>query len=128
MAANTRRTARLGCELLEAREVPTVSSITGAFNKAPIPVGDTIWFSSFGTVNHLPTDPSTMRVTGSSVTFSAGGQTYTVAVPDTTVNFTPTATQATTSFVGGNWVVTAPQKFKGDIFLGAAAWNVGTAL
>src|SRR6476660_9142957 len=93
MAANTRRTARLGCELLEAREVPTVSSITGAFTKAPIPVGDTIWFSSFGTGNPLPTDPSTMRVTGSSVTFTADGQPHTVTVPDTIVNFSPTATQ-----------------------------------
>src|SRR3954451_7459828 len=128
MAANTRRTARLGCELLEAREVPTVSTITGAFNKAPIPTGDTVWFSSFGTVNHLPSDPSTMRVTGSSVTFSADGQTYTVAVPDTTVNFTPGATTATTSFVNGNWVVTAPRKFKGDVFLGAAFLNVDAAL
>jgi len=128
MPAHTKHTARLGCELLEAREVPTVSSITGAFNKAPIPMGDALWFSSFGHVKHLPTDPSTIRVTGSSVTFTADGMPYTVDVPDTTVNFTPTATTATTSFVGGKWVVTAPRKFEGDIFLGGTAWNVPTAL
>jgi hypothetical protein len=128
MAANTRRTARLGCELLEAREVPTVSSITAAFNKAPIPAGDTLWFSSSGHVNHLPTDPSTIRVNGTSVTFTAGAQTYTVAVPDTTVNFTSAATAATVSYTADGWVVTAPRRFNGDIFLGAAALNVPTAL
>jgi hypothetical protein len=128
MSANTRRTARLGCELLEAREVPTVSSITGSFNKAPIAVGDALWFSSFGHVTHLPTDPSTIRVTGSSITFTAAGQPYTVNVPDTTINFTSTATQATTAFAGDHWVVTAPRKFDGDIFLGGAALSANAAL
>ena len=50
MPAHTRHSARLGCELLEAREVPTVSFDHRHLNKAPIPVGDTLWFSSFGHV------------------------------------------------------------------------------
>ena len=47
-------------------------------------------------------------MTGSSVSFTADGVPYTVTVPDTTVNFSPTATQATASYVNGTWVVTAP--------------------
>jgi SdrD B-like domain len=109
---------RLGLHPLEDRTTPTVSSITGNFNGTAIPAGDTLWLSSVAKVAGVGTDPVSLHVTSGTVSFSANGAAYTIAVPDATVTFTQLATQATTTYsAAGGWLVTAPQRFSGNVFL-----------
>jgi hypothetical protein len=111
--------ARLGVQTLEDRTTPTVSSITGNFNGTGIPAGDTVWFSSVAKVSGLGTDPASLHVTGGTVSFTANGTPYTVAVPDTTVTFTQLAVRATTTYSPATgWLVTVPAHFSGNVFVG----------
>jgi hypothetical protein len=131
MPANPRpvRRPRLGLDVLEDRSTPTVSAISANFNSTPIPAGDTVWFSSVGKVSGLAAGTTTsMHLTGGTVSFTAGGTAYTVDVPDTTITFTPLATKATTTYSASGWLVTAPLKFNGNVFLGGAALPVVAGL
>jgi hypothetical protein len=62
------------------------------------------------------------------VSFTANGTAYTVPVPDTTVTFTQLATKATTTYSAGGWLVTAPPRFNGNVFLGGAELPVPAGL
>jgi hypothetical protein len=121
------RRPRLGLESLEDRATPTVSSITANFNSTPIPGGDTVWFSSVGKVSGV-TGTTSLHLTGGTVSFTANGTAYTVPVPDTTVTFTQLATKATTTYSAGGWLVTAPPRFNGNVFLGGAELPVPAGL
>jgi len=127
-ASRPARRARLGVESLEDRATPTVSSIAASFNMTPIPAGDTVWFSSVGKVSGLGTGTTSLHLDGGTVSFTAGTTAYSVAVPDTTVTFTPLATKATTTYSSSGWLVTAPLKFSGNVFLGGAALPVVSGL
>jgi SdrD B-like domain len=120
--------ARLGVEPLEDRATPTASSITASFNATPIPGGDTVWFSSVGKVSGLGAGTTSLHLNGGTVSFTAGTTAYSVAVPNTTVTFTPLATKATTTYSSSGWLVTAPPKFSGNVFLGGAALPVAAGL
>jgi SdrD B-like domain len=118
-------------ELLEDRSVPSaVSSIVSNFNGTAIPAGNTIWFSSAFKPSGLGSDPVTLHVTDQTISFSAAGTDYTVAVPDSLITLSPTATTSTATFdVGANtWDIVVPTKFSGNAFLGGAAFQVATAL
>jgi hypothetical protein len=104
---------------LEDRTTPTATAVTGNFNGTALAAGDNLWFSSVGKVSGLGTTPTTLHVTSGTISFTAGGTAYTVAVPDATITFTQLATQATTTYTsGGGWQVTAPTRFSGNVFLG----------
>jgi hypothetical protein len=127
--ARPTRRARLGLESLEDRTTPTISSIAANFNVTPIPGGDTVWFSSVGKVSGLAAGTTTsLHLDGGTVSFTANGTAYTVAVPNTTVTFTQLATKATTTYSASGWLVTAPLKFNGNVFLGGAALPVPAGL
>src|SRR6478609_696505 len=90
---------RPSLETLEDRTVPsTLSSITGNFNGAAIPAGDTVWFSSVLSASGLPKGaPVTVHVVNASIGFTAAGTPYQVAVPNGVIVFTPGQTSASTS-------------------------------
>jgi hypothetical protein len=113
---------------LEDRTTPSVSSIGADFNHTPIPAGDTIWFSSIGQVKGVGNGTTTVNMSGGSIAIPAKTGTLTVAVPDTTLTFTPLATKATTTFSGGRWVVTVPSSYSGPLFLGGVGFDVANNL
>lgn len=117
-AQSTNPHLRLGVESLEDRTTPTVSAITANFNGHAIPAGDSLWFSSVAEVSHVPTSGATIHVTDQTISFTANGTQYSFHVADTTLVLSPTAKQAqVTTDAAGDWVVTEPTKFDGEVFL-----------
>src|SRR5262245_16097692 len=119
-ARRTRKGTHLAIERMEDRTTPTVSTISANFNSYHIDAGDTIWFNSAGRVSGLGTNTESLHITDASVSFTASGTNYTVNVPNTTVTFTPLATQASVSYSSDGWLITTPLSFNGNVFLGGA--------
>jgi hypothetical protein len=118
-------------ESLEDRWVPSgVSSITSNFNGTAIPAGDTVWFSSVFKINGLGSNPVTLHVTNQTISYAVGGVNETVAVPDSDITLSPTATTATTTFdtATNTWDTTLPFHFSGNAFLGGVALPVPNGL
>jgi hypothetical protein len=117
---------------LEDRTTPsTVSTIASNFDRVAIPTGDTIWFNSALEATNLPRNtPVTIHVVGGSIDFTAGGQAYHVAVPDSVIVLTPGATTSTATFDSANnaWDVSAPTRNTGDVFMTGVEAPVSTAL
>ena len=110
--------ARLDLDVLEDRTTPTVSAITGNFNGTAIPAGDVLWFSSVAKVSNVPASGTMLDVTNQTISFTAGGVSYSFHVPDTTVNLSPGTTDATAATDGaGDWLVNSPTNFPGNVFL-----------
>jgi hypothetical protein len=123
---------RPSSEVLEAREVPSVTSaITANFNGTAIPAGSTLWFNSAFTATGLPANaPVTIHAEHGMISFTAGGNAYNVAVPNGVVVLTPGATSASASFdpTDNDWDVAAPSNGAGDVFLDAASLAVPNGL
>jgi hypothetical protein len=120
-----RRTA-LDMEILEDRWVPSgLSTITSNFNGTAIPAGSTVWFSSAFKVSGFTSHPVTLDVTNQTISFAVNGVNQTVAVPNSIITLSPTATSASTTFdANGAWLTTLPFKFSGNAFLGGVALPV----
>ncbi len=110
---------------LEERWVPsTTSSITASFNGAAIPAGETLWLDAETKVGGLPkTGTVNLYVTNQTVTFSAGGTTYTESVPDSTITLSSSTTTATAAFDDGSnqWDINLPLNFGGNAFMSGGA-------
>src|SRR5262245_52793175 len=126
-AARPKPSTRLDAQPLEDRTTPTVSSITSNFNGTAIPAGDYLWFSSVAKVSGLGTAPATVHVTNQSVSFTAGGIQYFVPIPDSTVVFQPAASSASADF-NGEWQVTSPSKYSGNVFLAGTGYQFTSGL
>jgi hypothetical protein len=116
---------QLGLETLEDRVVPsTVSSIASNFNGTAIPAGGSIWFNSAFKASGLGAGPVAIHVTNQVISFSAGGTSYNVNVPDSILNFSAANTVATTGFDAGQnaWVTNLPMSWSGNAFLGGATF------
>src|ERR1700758_367133 len=100
------------------------STIKSNFNGTAIPGGSYIWFSA----NFKPSGVSgrnvTIHFTNSTIKFSVGGSPVELAAPSATINFSTTATKATTEKVGGEWVTTVPSSFGDDVFVSGFAFHV----
>src|SRR6266404_1284597 len=88
----------------------TTSSISANFNGTAIAGGDTIWFTSVMKPSGLGTNPVTIFVRNSTVTFAANGTNHSMPVPDSNITFSPSATGATISFDSAKnlWQITVP--------------------
>ena len=77
-------------------------------------------------VSGLGKDPVTIHFNDSKVTFTVGSTPYTLALPDATIVFDPTATSATTVFdaATNSWETTAPMSLAGNTFLDGLAFQV----
>ena len=103
------------------------SAISADFNQIA-PEGDTtIWFNSSFRVISGGATPMTFATHGGQVTFSDNGTDYTVPVPDATITFSASATQATTHFTGNHWSTVVPAGFGDNVFLAGASFPVPVA-
>lgn len=97
------------------------SVVASNFNGTPIPAGDTVWFSSVFKISGLsPSATTSLLITGQTVTLPG----RTVAVPDSVITFSPTATTAATVFDASTniWRTTAPVKaLSGNLFAAGVA-------
>jgi len=95
------------------------------FNGTPIAGGDFIWFNAVARVKGFDVSAgTTLRFTGSTIRFTAGATTYELNVPDNVITFSPTATEASTSFDGLAWTTVVPSSFSQDVFLGGLPFQV----
>jgi uncharacterized repeat protein (TIGR01451 family) len=113
---------------------PTPSSwepITLSFNGTPIPHGNTIWFNGELKPQGLPsTGITTIWAIGGTITFSAGGVTYSVPVPSSRVTFDPSVSTGSTAYdtVHSQWITRLPTRFSGNAFMAAVPFPVPSDL
>jgi hypothetical protein len=99
------------------------TSINANFNGSAIHAGSHIWFSSVLKPSGLGVTPVTFLFTQQTITSAS----FAVTVPDAMVTFDPTATSATTTFIGGMWVTRVPSSgLAGNTFLAGVAFDVPT--
>jgi RHS repeat-associated protein len=120
---------RLVSGIVAVPHAPTAgaSSITANFNGTAIGAGNTLWFNSVLKPSGLGSSPVTIRFVSQTISFTANGQNYTLAVPDSAITYAPTATTATTTFnpASGTWVSTMPSSgLAGNQFLSALTYPV----
>lgn len=86
------------------------STIAANFNGTAIGSGDYLWFTSVLKPSGLGSNPVTIFVRNSAITFTANGTNYSVPVPDANIVFSPSTTTATTSFNASSdlWQTTVP--------------------
>jgi hypothetical protein len=92
-------------------------SIASTFNGTRIPGGDYIWFNSMFKPKGVPSTGATIQLRGASVSFAAGGQSYTVPIPDSAITFSASVTKATLIFNGSEWAEAVPVSFADNVFL-----------
>jgi hypothetical protein len=112
-------------EVLEDRWVPSgFSSISANFNGIAMAAGDTVWFSSvFKLKGPQLTSAANLYVTNQTLSFTAGGASYSLSLPNAHVTLTPGATSASTSFnaASNEWDTALPTNFSGNGFLSGYA-------
>lgn len=99
------------------------STISANFNGTAIAAGDSVWFSSVGKVSGQRSSPVTIFIRKATITFTANGTNFNVAVPDANVTFDPNATTATTTFDSSAsvWRTVVPSSgLAGNVFLDGA--------
>lgn len=86
------------------------ATLTSDFNGTAIPGGDCVWFNTImKPVGDLPAKKTTVSLESSTITFTAGGTTYHLNVPNAQVVIDPSAGSATTSYSSGSgWTTTVP--------------------
>jgi hypothetical protein len=104
-------------------ECPPVS-ITSNFNGTPIAGGNFIWFNAVFKPSGVGSGGGTLNFDNGKITFSAGGNSFSVPVPPSTVTFSPVAAQASTTFDGVRWQTVVPASYTGNIFLGGVPFQV----
>jgi hypothetical protein len=115
-------------EVPEAPPTCAKNSIASNFNGTAIPGGDWIWFNSSFTPSGTSAG-ATIKFTGQTITIvKHNKQVVTLSVPNSTVTFSTSATKATLTFTGGEWVEVVPAKFTGEVFLAGLAYQLPSEL
>src|SRR6266404_5135619 len=111
---------------MSAGSCTELSSIELSFSPMPIAEGNSIWFNSAMSVNGLGSDPATIFLSNSRITFAANGTNYRLPVPDARITFDPGVTEATTSFdaASNRWMTIVPSSFSGRAFVSGLAFPV----
>ena len=98
------------------------------FNGTSIPGCDFLWFSCAINVQGLPSNqPTTITCTGQTISFTSGGENYSLPVPNGTITYSPSCTTATTSCdaTGANWITCVPESgLAGNQFLCGLSFQV----
>jgi hypothetical protein len=105
------------------------SSDSANFNGTAIAGGTFIWFNANFTATGVPSTGTTVTFTNSTISFIANGVNHTLAVPDSSIKFSPSATCAVVSFdtVDHRWDITVPVSGSDEIFLSGLAFPVPAA-
>jgi hypothetical protein len=92
------------------------------FDGTAIPANDTLWMpANIELPGFKSSSGATIYFTGQTVSYTANGTAYSFPVPNGSVTFSPTATTATTTFVGGAWSTTVPSNTSGKSFFAGIA-------
>jgi hypothetical protein len=104
-------------------------SITANFNGTAISGGDTIWFNSVLKVNQSPSSPFTIYFNNASISFTANGTNYNLAVPNAQITFNNSLLSASTTFntATNTWITATPTGLSGNTFLDGLAFQVPTS-
>lgn len=96
------------------------------FNGTSISSGSFIWFNANFTASGIPSTGATLFFQSSTIQFTTSTQTFTLAVPNAQITFSPTATCASTSFdtLTNTWMTTVPVGGCDEIFLTGLAFPV----
>jgi hypothetical protein len=106
------------------------SSIVSNFNGTSIAGGDYLWFSAVfkPTTTISLTGTTNIYFQNQTISFTSGGVSYNLSVPNSQITFSPTATTATTVYNASTstWVTTIPanQTLSGNVFLSGLAFQV----
>jgi phospholipase C len=107
---------------------PDVCATNNNFRSGAIATGDDVWFSATADITPKESSlPLTVHYTGQWVNMQlqgGNGIPLSIPAPNSEVVFSSTATSATTTFTGGQWVTTVPVGFTGNVFIGGVAYQV----
>jgi phospholipase C len=105
---------------------PDTCAVNSNFNKMSIPSGSYVWFNSnLNLTSKPPSTGLTLYYSGPWIYVTLkNGTTLSLAAPNAQITYSPTATNATTTFTKGQWVTTVPLSFKGNVFLDGLAYQV----
>jgi len=107
---------------------PCVGTATNSsnFNGTSVPAGSYIWFNANFKANHVPSTGVTIDFTNGNISFTSGGTSYSLAVPNAKITFSPSASCTSTTFdtVTNTWMTTVPVSGDDEIFLTGLAWPV----
>ncbi len=107
---------------------PCVATATNSsnFNGTFVPAGSFIWFNANFTAHNVPSSGVTIDFTKGNISFTAGGISHSLAVPNAKITFSPSATCTSTTFdsMTSTWVTTVPISGDDEIFLTGLAWPV----
>ena len=108
---------------------PCVTTATNSsnFNGTFVPAGTYLWFNSHFKANNV-TNGTVIDFSKGSISFTAGGTSYNLAVPDAEITFSSSVSCTSTTFdtLNNRWVTTVPVSGDDEIFLTGLAWPVPT--
>jgi phospholipase C len=111
---------------------PDVCATENDFNYNPIAVGNDAWFSASADVTPRESSvPLTVHYTGQWINLQlqgGNGIPMQIPAPNSEIVFSASATSATTTFTGGQWVTTLPLGYSGNAFIGGVAYQVPTGV
>ena len=107
---------------------PCTASATNSsnFNGTAVAAGTFIWFNAHFKANNVPANGVTIDFTNGNISFTAGGASYSLAVPNAKITFSTSATCTSTTFdsVSNTWMTTVPISGDDEVFLTGLAWPV----
>jgi hypothetical protein len=96
------------------------------FNGTSVAAGAYIWFNAHFKATNVPSSGTTIDFTNGNISFSAGGTSYSLAVPNAKITFSASASCTSTTFdtVTNTWITTVPISGDDEVFLTGLAWPV----
>jgi hypothetical protein len=96
------------------------------FNGTSVPAGTYLWFNANFQANGVPSGGVTIDFTHGNISFTAGGISHSLAVPNAKITFSPSASCTSTTFdsVTNTWMTTVPVSGDDEVFLTGLAWPV----
>jgi phospholipase C len=111
---------------------PDVCATQNNFGSSAIPAGSYVWFSATADITPRESSlPLTAHYTGQWVNLQlqgGNGIPLSIPAPNSEIVFSSSATSATTTYTGGQWVTTVPVGFTGNVFIGGVAYQVPTGV
>jgi len=102
----------------------TFTEITSGFNGNRIDAGNYIWFNSvMKLTSPVPSGGLVVDFTGQTITISSSAGSSTIMLPDSEIDFSTSATTATTMLTGTGWLTTVPASFGDNVFLSGVAYQ-----
>lgn len=117
----------LTCNGGSTSEACTASAANSSnFNGTAVPAGSYIWFNAHFKANNVPSSGVTIDFTNGNISFSAGGTSYSLSVPNAKITFSASASCSSTTYdsVTNTWITTVPITGDDEVFLTGLAWPV----